>query len=149
MQLKNPGTATDNSTIRQLKWGKRKKKKTINIKNFGRTPGVCVCVCVSHLSRGHVPSVLSYVPSVPRAFRPLNVNLHINRPGSLGRPEFVRGTVPGHSDHQIPLCDFSLSVFCSPYKRGPRKGNWWPHKGNRGPCSRNRAPFRCTKPRSR
>ena len=30
---------------------------------------------------------------------------------SLGRPEFVPGTPPGHSDRQIPLCDFSLSVF--------------------------------------
>ena len=30
---------------------------------------------------------------------------------SLGRPEFIPGTLPGHSHHQIPLCDFSLSVF--------------------------------------
>ena len=30
---------------------------------------------------------------------------------SLGRPEFVPGTPPGHPDRQIPLCDFSLSVF--------------------------------------
>ena len=33
---------------------------------------------------------------------------------SLGRPEFVPGTPPGHPDRQIPLCDFSLSVFFSP-----------------------------------
>ena len=32
---------------------------------------------------------------------------------SLGRPEFVPGTPPGHPDRQIPLCDFSLSVFFS------------------------------------
>ena len=30
---------------------------------------------------------------------------------SLGRPEFILGTPPGHPDRQIPLCDFSLSVF--------------------------------------
>ena len=30
---------------------------------------------------------------------------------SLGRPEFVPGTPPGHPDRQIPLRDFSLSVF--------------------------------------
>ena len=29
----------------------------------------------------------------------------------LGRPDFVPGTPPGHPDCQIPLCDFSLSVF--------------------------------------
>ena len=34
---------------------------------------------------------------------------------SLGRPEFVPGTPPGHPDRQIPSCDFSLSVFFSPY----------------------------------
>ena len=33
---------------------------------------------------------------------------------SLGRPEFVPGTPPGHPDRQIPLCDFSLSVFFLP-----------------------------------
>ena len=32
---------------------------------------------------------------------------------SLGRPEFVLGTPPGHPDRQIPLCDFSLLVFLS------------------------------------
>ena len=36
---------------------------------------------------------------------------------SLGRPEFVPGTPPGHPDRQIPLCDFSLSVFFSPYSK--------------------------------
>ena len=30
---------------------------------------------------------------------------------SLGRPEFIPGTLPGHSHHQIPLCDLSLSVY--------------------------------------
>ena len=32
---------------------------------------------------------------------------------SLGRPEFVPGTPSGHPDRQIPLCDFSFSVFFS------------------------------------
>ena len=30
---------------------------------------------------------------------------------SLGRPEFIPGPLPGHSDHQIPLCEISLSAF--------------------------------------
>ena len=30
---------------------------------------------------------------------------------SLGHPEFIPGMLPRHSDHQIPLCDFSFSVF--------------------------------------
>ena len=90
------------------------KKKTNKHKEFWRdTPWF-----ESHLSRGHVPSVPSSVPSVPRTFCPLNVNFHINRPKtsrvSLGRPEFIPGTLPGHSHHKIPLCDISLMVFCSP-----------------------------------
>ena len=72
-----------------------KEKKPINIKNFGGTPpGLCpVCpVDMSHLSR-HMARV------------------------SLGRPEFIPGTLPGHSDPRIPSCDFSLSVFLSPEKK--------------------------------
>ena len=43
---------------------------------------------------------------------------------SLGRPEFVLGTPPGHPDRQIPFCDFSLSVFFlsifkGVFKQGP------------------------------
>ena len=37
---------------------------------------------------------------------------------SLGRPEFFPGTLPGHSDHRIPLCDFLycfFSIFQSHY----------------------------------
>ena len=34
---------------------------------------------------------------------------------SLGRPAFVPGTPPGHPTAKFPLCDFSLSVFFSPY----------------------------------
>ena len=40
---------------------------------------------------------------------------------SLGRPEFVPGTPPGHPDRQIPLCDFSLSVFFSIIKGNVRE----------------------------
>ena len=74
----------------------RERKKPINIKNFGGTPPGVRPVCpgdTSHLSRDM--SRLSQV--------------------SLGRPEFVPGTPPGHPDRQIRLCDFSLSVFFSPY----------------------------------
>ena len=64
-------------------------------KEFGGThPGVRP-VCpgdTSHLSR--------------------DIDLHITQAQmsqmSLGRPEFVPGTPPGHPDRQIPLCDFSL-----------------------------------------
>ena len=95
------------------KWGKTKTNKH---KEFWRdTPR-----CVSRPSRGNVPSVPSYVPSVPRTFCPLNWNCpHESAQTSrvsLGRPEFIAGTVAGHSDHQIPLCDFSLSAFSSPRK---------------------------------
>ena len=32
-----------------------------------------------------------------------------------GTSRIFPGALPGHSDHQIPLCDFSLSsIFCSP-----------------------------------
>ena len=86
------------------------KKKTKKHKEFWRdTPWF-----VSHLSRGHVPSVPS---SVPQAFCPdLREFPHKSAQTSrvsLGRPEFILGTLPGHSDHQIPLCDISLLVFCS------------------------------------
>ena len=94
-----------------------KKKKTNKPTEFWRdTPW-----CASRLSRGHVPSVPWYVPSVPGTFCPFSIDLHINQAQmsqvSLGRPEFVPVTPPGHPDRQIPLCDFSLSVFFSPYGR--------------------------------
>ena len=90
-----------------LSWGK---KKTNKHKEFWRDTPWCA-------SRGHVPSVPWYVPSVPGTFCPFSIDLHINQAQmsqvSLGRPEFVPGTPPGHPDRQIPLCDFSLSVFFS------------------------------------
>ena len=100
---------------RVLVWGK---KKTNKHKEFWRdTPW-----CASRLSRGHVPCVPWYVPSVPGTFCPFSIDLHINQAQmsqvSLGRPEFVPGTsrvcpwdASGASDRQIPSCDFSLSVF--------------------------------------
>ena len=97
-----------------LSWGK---KKTNKHKEFWRDAPWWV----SRLSRGNVPSVPSNVPSVPRTFSPLNWNCpHKSAQTSrvfLGRPEFIPGTLPGHSDHQIPLCDFSLSVFSLPISR--------------------------------
>ena len=39
---------------------------------------------MSRLSRGNVPSVPRYVPSVPRTFCPLNWNFHISRPKRPG-----------------------------------------------------------------
>ena len=44
----------------------------------------------------------------------LNRNFHINRPKSPGCPWASRmcpWDASGAADHQIPLCDFSLSVF--------------------------------------
>ena len=58
------------------------KPKTTKHKEFWRdTPW-----CVSRLSHGHVPSVPSYVPPVPRTFCPLNRNFHMNRPKHPGCP---------------------------------------------------------------
>ena len=66
--------------------------------------------CV-HLSCGNVPSV-------PQTFCPIYVELHINRSGRPGcpriHPQTVPGTLPGHTDHQIPLCGLCLSVFLLP-----------------------------------
>ena len=86
-----------------LHWGK---KKTNKHKEFWRdTPW-----CASRLSRGHVPSVPWYVPSVPGTFCPLSIDLHINQAQmsqvSLGRPEFVPGTPPGH-----PTAKFLYVIF--------------------------------------
>ena len=59
-------------------WG----RKTNKHKEFQRdTPW-----CMSRLSHGHVPSVPSYVPSVPRTFCPLNWNFYISRPKRPGCP---------------------------------------------------------------
>ena len=88
-------------------WGK---KKTNKHKEFWRdTPW-----CASRLSRGHVQSVPWYVPSVPGTFWPFSIDLHINQSQmsqvSLGRPEFVPGTPPGHPTAKF-LCVISLYRF--------------------------------------
>ena len=66
--------------------------------------------CASRLSRGHVPSVPWYVPSVPGTLCPFSIDLHINQAQmsqvSLGRPEFVPGTPPGH-----PTAKFLYLIF--------------------------------------
>ena len=86
-----------------LQWGKRETNKH---KEFWRdTPWF-----VSHLSPGHVPSVPSSVPSVPRTFCPLNVNFHINRPKRPGCPWDVPNLSPGRS-RGIPTTKFLYVIF--------------------------------------
>ena len=95
------------------------KEKTNKHKEFWRdTPW-----CASRLSRGHVPSVPWYVPSVPGTFCPFSIDLHINQAQmsqvSLGRPEFVPGTPPGHPTAKFLYVIFlyrffSLHIYPSP-----------------------------------
>ena len=61
-------------------------------------------------SRGHVPSIPSTVPSVPRTFCPLNVNFHINRPKRPGCPWDVPNLSPGRSQG-IPTTKFFYLTF--------------------------------------
>ena len=65
---------------------------------------------MSHLSRGHVPSVPSSVPSVPGTFCPLNVNFHKNRPKRPGCPWDVPNLSPGRS-RGIPTTKFLYVIF--------------------------------------
>ena len=65
---------------------------------------------VSRLSRGHVPSVPSSVPSVPRTFCPLNVNFHINRPKRPRCPWDVPNLSPGRS-RGIPTIKVLYVIF--------------------------------------
>ena len=90
------------------------KKKTNKHKEFWRdTPW-----CASRLSRRHVPSVPWYVPPVPGTFCPFSIELHMNQAQmsqvSLGRPEFVPGTPPGHLTAKFLYVIF-LYRFFSPY----------------------------------
>ena len=66
--------------------------------------------CVSRLSRGNVPSVPSHVPSVPRTFRPLNWNFHINRPKRPGCPWDVPNLSLGRF-RGIPTTKFLYVIF--------------------------------------
>ena len=65
---------------------------------------------VSRLSRGHVPSVPSSVPSVPRTFCPLNVNFHMNRPKRPGCPWDVPNLFSGRS-RGISTTKFLYVIF--------------------------------------
>ena len=99
------------------------RKKPINIKNFGGTPPGVRPVCpgdTSHLSRDM--SRLSRGHSVPAV-----LILHINQAQmsqvSLGRPEFVPGTPPGHPTakflYGIFLYRFFLSLLSGPLCMAP------------------------------
>ena len=107
------------------------KEKENNFKKHLAGPAlVCVCVCVSRLSHGHVPSVPSYVPSVPRTFCPLILNnFRINlpkRPGcpwdvpnfSLGRFRGIPTTV---FLYVIFLYQFFLRICPFPFSRPLKK----------------------------
>ena len=65
---------------------------------------------MSRLSRGHVPSVPSSVPSVPRTFCPLNVNFRINRPKRPKCSWDVPDLSPGRS-RGIPTTKFLYVTF--------------------------------------
>ena len=90
----------------------KKEKKTNKHKEFWRdTPW-----CVSRLSR-KCPICHVISPVCPADIPPLELEFpHKSAQTSrvsLGRPEFIPGALPGHSDRQIPLCDFSLPDPCS------------------------------------
>ena len=67
--------------------------------------------CVSRLSCGDVPFL-------SRTFCPIDVELHNlsgrGRCPGTPTPQDVPGTLPRHTNHQIPLCGLCLSVFSSP-----------------------------------
>ena len=91
---------------KKKKTAKMGKEKTNKHKEFWRdTPWF-----VSRLSRGHVLSVPSSVPSVPRTFCPLNVNFHINRPKRPGCPWDIPNISPGRS-WGIPTTKFLYVIF--------------------------------------
>ena len=81
--------------------GSMGKEKTNKHEEFWRDPPWRV----SRLSRGNVPSVPSYVPSVP-----LNWNLHINRPKRPGCPWDVPTLSLGRF-RDIPTTKFLYVIF--------------------------------------
>ena len=88
--------------------------KSINIDRCSAShisPGECGKQCAGD----HPNFLVSYVPSVPWTFCPFELESpHKSAQTSqvsLGPPDFFPGTLPWHSDHQIPSCDFSLSFF--------------------------------------
>ena len=97
----------------RFRFGSWSALKTNKHKEFWRdTPW-----CASRLSRGHVPSVPWYVPSVPGTFCPFSIDLHRNQAQmsqvSLGRPEFVPGTSPGHPTAKFLYVIFLYRFFLS------------------------------------
>ena len=97
------------------------KEKTNKHKDFWRDTPWC-----ASLSRGHVPSVPRYVPSVPGTFCAFSIDLHINQAQmshvSLGRPEFVPGTPPGHPTAKFLYVIF-LYRFCLSIKTQRSEGS--------------------------
>ena len=98
--------------ITNVIYGER--KKPINIKNFGGTPPGVRPVSpgdTSHLSRD-----MSRL-SQGTCFCPFSIDLHINQAQmsqvSLGRPEFVRGTPPGHLTAKFLYVIFLFRFFLS------------------------------------
>ena len=106
---KGPHRRKPRRTVVVHLWGKKKANKH---KEFWRdTPW-----CVSRLSRGHVPSVPWYVPSVPGTFCPLVLiytEIRPKCPRCLGRPEFVPGTPPGHLTTKFLYVIFLYRFFLS------------------------------------
>ena len=111
-------------------------KKTINIKNFGGTPPGVRPVCpgdTSHLSRD--------VSRLAKGtFCPFSIDLHINQAQmsqvSLGRPEFLPGTPPGHPTAKFLYLIFLYRFFFSPLQgppilRVPKTGHGevWVYRG--------------------
>ena len=89
------------------------RKKPINIKNFGGTAAGVRPVCpgdTSHLSRDM--SCLSRGHSVPLVL--IYTNQAQISQVSLGRPEFVPGTPPGHPTAKFLYVIFLYRFFSSP-----------------------------------
>ena len=99
-----PGSSGPECQDSVEKWGK---KKTNKHKEFWRDTPWCAC----RLSRGHVPSV-------PGTFCPFSIDLHINQ-ASLGRPEFVPGTPPGHPTAKFLYVIFLYRFFFLSIKKSP------------------------------
>ena len=76
-----------------------REKNPINIKKFGGTPPLLDC---------NQPVFRGNVAFVPRTFCPVYVEMHTQirsgRPGCPGtRPQSALGTLPRHTDRQIPV----------------------------------------------
>ena len=97
--------------MRLLRW----EEQHFNTKKFGRTPPLLDrnhALDLSRLSCGDIPFVA-------QTFCPTYVEIiaHNHQGGKSGcfgtHPQTVAGTLPRHTDHQIPLCVHCLCVFFS------------------------------------